>query len=176
MDAGVVSQLRVEACSKDVPLADRDNVPRLVIGVNGRALAGQSGSPSGQSCQNLHTICHGLTSDLVFRLARRRNDGFFTLSLGHLFALLVREDFLHDGGADEDGGEGGLISAQEGQVERGLETLCLSAEMVAIDTHVQPTDQILTTFLCAVGRLSEEDQTGAGTPSRPPVDPGCQLV
>jgi len=53
---------------------------------------------------------------------------------------------------------------EEREVERGLEALDLSAEVVPVDAHVQAADQVLPAFFYAVGGFGEEDEAGAGAP------------
>lgn len=170
VDSGVSRQLGVEASPEHIALTNSHDVAHLLVRINVTPLSGDPSRGSGQGGQHLDMIRRSSFRYRVLRLPGGSDDGVFALSLLHLNPLLMRQDTFHDGGSNKDSWERRGVLAQEWQLQRPLETLSLTTKVVAVDSNVEATDELLASLLCLVGRLGEQDQTCASTPGRLAVD------
>ena len=165
MDPGVFGQLRVKTRAEDVSLLYRHDIP--VTGL------GQVGG-SREHTHDLDVFRSPRSGRRILGFFRGRDDDPLLLSLLPLDAIDTGEDLIDDGRADEDGveGAGGRVDlVQEIQPQVGLEAFDLAAEVVPVHANVETADEVLTPFLGRVGRLGQEDQSGARAPRRLPVNP-----
>lgn len=170
VDSGISRQLGVEAGAENIALANSHDVAHFLIGVDIAPLSGAPSRGSRQGGQHLDMIGRGSFRHRVLNLPRRCDNGIFAFRLSHLNALSMRQDTFHNGGSNKDGRKRKCVFAQEWQVERSLETLGLSAKVIAVDSNVKTSDKLLATLLSLVGRLGEQDQTCASAPSWLAVD------
>jgi hypothetical protein len=130
-------QLGVEARPEHIALANRDNVPGIVLGVRFR---------DGRFGLGLVDAVGEGGDDGDGRRQQRLDDG--------------------GADKDAVKGMGGSGVGQEGQVEGRDEALNLAAEMVAVDADVEAADERLAALFGGVGLFGEEDEASASAPSR----------
>jgi hypothetical protein len=170
VDSGVSRQLGVEAGAENIALPDSHDIANLLIGVDISPLSGAPSRGSRQGGQHLDMIGRGSFRHRVLGLPGRCDNGIFAFSLSHLDALSMWQNTFHNGGSDKDGRERRCVFTQEWKLQRSLETLGLSAKVIAVDSNIKTSDEFLTTLLGLVGRLGEQDQTCASAPSWLAVD------
>lgn len=166
MDSTVVGQLRVEAGAEHVVLAQGHDIASAALGV-----------VDGPRVDSVARLCRRRCL-LVGRMAAgQRGQDLDDAPVGGgggvaLFNDAVRQQLVHDGGADEDGREGrGIVAArrrQEGQRQVRDEALALPSEVIPMHAHGEPADELLPALLGRAGLLAQQDEPGAGAPRRFP--------
>lgn len=168
MDPWILCQLWVETTPKHISLTNGNHVALVALVLLRLALQpGHDLDPTPYLCP---------CALILWRLAGSNNH-IILQRLFRLHALFVRQYPLHDGRADKHASIRVLASslggaAEEWEVQWCLEAVCLPPKVVSVDAHIQPADEFLATFLGAVGRLGEQDETSAGAPCGFSVNPG----
>jgi len=180
MNPRITGKLRMKAGAEGIALSHSNDISILADILREHTSLSQRPRSPRQPRQHLNLGIVRLHGKAVSRRLRGRNDRTFAASLRELDAVRDRQDLLDDRRADEDAAEGRRRRAggvcEKRQVQIGRKALDLAAEVVAVDAHVQPADQLLPAFLGAVGALRQQDQAGAGAPRRLAVDSGMRLV
>lgn len=65
---------------------------------------------------------------------------------------------------------------QEWKIQVGLKALGLPPEVVAVNSNIQASNELLPALLGAIRRFREQDQPGASPPRRLPQDPKATLA
>jgi len=176
MNPRITRKLRMKAGAKCIALPHSNDISILTDILSEHASLSQRARPARQPRQHLDLGIVRLHGEAISRRLRGRNDCAFAASLSSLDAVSNRQDLLDDGRADEDGAEDRRRRLrwlrEKRQIQIGREALDLSAEVVAVDAHVQPADQLLAARLRAVGALRQQDQARAGAPGGLAVDSG----
>lgn len=137
VNARILSELRVEAHAHNGTLSNRNDIVLFLL-ADGRAALDLI--LAGDGGEDLDVVIQKL---LDYRSADE--DG--------RKVLVDRLGLVH-----------GLVLAEEGEPDGGLEALELAAKVVAGDGDVETADELLAADFGAVGLLCEEDEAGAGAP------------
>lgn len=157
VDPCIFRQLWMEARSKDIALFYSNDISSFVLQSHCSDSFSELSTSTRQIRHDLNRPKDSLRH-LTFRTLGWRNDHLLNRSFTRVLSSYYRQYFLDNWRSDEDSIERfdvscSVLCAEERQGQLSFEALRLSPEIIAIDSHVQATDELLTPFFRAIGGL-----------------------